>query len=979
MTEKKKLFNIDSARKTTTKQISDKQVASLRKIEPVALVLMVLIFAVYVALYFQTGAWQMLATGSLVIISGFIVIVSAKQRRQAGINKQANYGPLIALAVLLPATGLFLGGITVILAAGAFLLILGVSILSFPREKMKQVALLGVLGALLPFAFEWLNKFIPWSRYNALQTETLRIFMGGVIGIMMLVFFWQLVNLYQRTNTIRVRLLIVSILLALLPALAVAAGSVYVSFQSGQKQVFNHLESVVALKEVEVDTWTQNLQGLLNTAVAGKESKLQIESLLSAPVYVYAPRRHEGYNRLQSRLQEYVEIGRQFEEIFLLNRAGQVVLSTNPAQEGTQHAHRNYFKEGIKAPYVQPPYYVARLDKRMLPIAVPVTNSKGETIGVLVGLAVLDTLSEIMLERAGLGKTGETYLVDAGNVLLTESRFDPTIARVYSEGINNAAKERRNGFGIYDDYRGVPVVGVYHWLPQLQAALMSEQDKKEAFSVLSTTFFLDGAIIFVSLLLTLVGTVFFTKKITDPMINLAKTAEEIAGGDLNREAVIERDDEVGDLALAFNSMTSQLRHLIANLEQRIVARTKRLEIVAALSERLTAILDFDQLLLELVNQVKDNFGYYHTHVYIIDEESQTLIMAAGAGEAGRKMKEQGHAIPLNAPASLVAHAARNREIVRADNVREDPEWLPNPLLPDTYSEMAVPIYVDGKVVGVLDVQESEIASLDEGDANLLRSLANQVAVAIRNAQLFKQVESELAEIRVLQQQYVAQAWDRNRVRRRGVGRVQFSAETSIGVNETLISRSRQHAIAQNGLTIVSLADEQGAADGAGDASSPSSPAPHIPEGDVTIGFAEDKETERQGNKKIETGNPTSETRAVLVSPIKLRNTTIGDLQIHGFEPDRQWTEGELAFIETIIDQVAQSAESIRLFEETQERANRERLVGEVSNKMRRAPNMEALMKITVDQLAKVLGTGRTFVRLGSSEQLKKIDGQAGEQ
>ncbi len=959
MTKKKKLFN--STKQTATSQrLSDKKNVSLQRIELIASILMVLILVVYVALYLQTGAWQMLATGGLVILSGFVAFISARERQQTGSNRQTSYWPLVASAILLPATGLFLSGITLILATGAFFLTLSIAVLSFPREKVKQAALWSLPGALLPFAFDWLDQFTPWSRYNALQTESLRIFVGGVIGIIALVFFWQLINLYQRTSTIRVRLLIMSILLAALPALVIAAGSIYISFQSGQKQIFNHLESVAVLKEVEVDTWTQNLQRILNTAVAGQANKLQTEFLLSNPRY--ATPRYEGYNKFQSRLQEYVDTGEEFEEIFLLDSQGQVALSTNPAQERTQHANRGYFKEGLKAPYVQPPYYVARLDKRMLPVAVPVTNIKGETIGVLVGLASLDTLSAIMLERAGLGESGETYLVGAGNVLLTESRFDPTISRAYSKGINNAAREQRDGFGVYDDYRGVPVIGVYHWLPQLQATLLAEQDEEEAFSVLNTAFYLDGIIIFIALLLALVATFVFTKGVTDPMVNLAKTAEEIAAGDLNREAAIERDDEVGDLAIAFNSMTSQLRHLIANLEQRVIARTKRLEIVAALSERLTAILDFDQLLFELVNQVKDNFGYYHVHVYITDEEKQTLVMTAGAGEAGRKMKEQRHTISLDASASLVARAARSKEIVRVDNVRKDPEWLPNPLLPDTHSEMAVPIYVDGKVVGVLDVQESEIAGLDESDANLLRSLANQVAVAIRNARLFEQVETELTEVRVLQQQYVAQAWDRNRVLRRGIGRVQFSAGTNPALDEALISRFRQYAIAQNGLAVVSLADEQ-----------------------------EDRETERQGDKetgrqgeaetetqKLETQNPKSETRALL-APVKLHNTAVGDLQLHGFEGDRQWTDSELALIEAVIDQVAQSAESMRLFEETQERANRERLIEEVSNKMRSAPNMEALMKITVDQLAKVLGTGRTFIRLGSSEQLQKIDEQAGEQ
>jgi len=226
------------------------------------------------------------------------------------------------------------------------------------------------------------------------------------------------------------------------------------------------------------------------------------------------------------------------------------------------------------------------------------------------------------------------------------------------------------------------------------------------------------------------------RQIVQPIEAMSTTAQAISAGDLSQQVNITSRDEIGTLAKAFDSMTTQLRQSIDTLEQQVAARTQRLEVVATLSERLTAILDFDQLLTELVERVKETFGYYHAHVYILDEATQSLVMTAGAGDAGAEMKARGHRIALNAPTSLVAQSARAAEIVWVSNVRENEAWLPNPLLPDTYSEMAIPIIVDNQMVGVLDVQEDKVAGLDEGDANLLRSLANQVATAIRNARLF---------------------------------------------------------------------------------------------------------------------------------------------------------------------------------------------------------------------------------------------------
>jgi len=181
------------------------------------------------------------------------------------------------------------------------------------------------------------------------------------------------------------------------------------------------------------------------------------------------------------------------------------------------------------------------------------------------------------------------------------------------------------------------------------------------------------------------------------------------------------------------------------LEQQVIERTRQLETVATLSGRLNAILDLDELLNEVVNQVKERFNYYHAHIYMLDEERKNLIMSAGVGVAGATMKAAGHHISLNAPTSLVARAARTLEIVAVDDVQQASDWLSNPLLPDTHSEMAVPITVDEQVVGVLDVQQNRVAGLDEGDANLLRSMANHIGVAIKNARLYSLVQQELTE------------------------------------------------------------------------------------------------------------------------------------------------------------------------------------------------------------------------------------------
>lgn len=365
--------------------------------------------------------------------------------------------------------------------------------------------------------------------------------------------------------------------------------------------------------------------------------------------------------------------------------------------------------------------------------------------------------------------------------------------------------------------------------------------------------------------------------------------------------------------------TLQLQQLTRQLER----RSAQLNISADISRRLSTILDLEVLLAEVVNQVKNNFGYYHTHIYLLDDLEEKLVVAAGTGLAGAELKQLGHSIPLDAPASLVARAARNGEIVKVDNVREAEDWLPNPLLPDTCAEMAVPITLgtEGQVVGVLDVQEDRIAGLDESDADLLRSLANQVAVAIRNAHLFADVERALAEARAAQERYAEIVWEKSRIVARG-GQHRYTHPGLPALDEATIAAARQQARQQSQPGIIAV-------DGIG------------------------------SNPKSKTQNPKT-----MVAPVTLQNAVIGTLQVHPADSDRAWTEDDLAIVEAVTDELAQIAENLRLFDETRERAGREQAIREITDKLRAAPNLDAMLSIAARELGQRLGVPHTVLEMG---------------
>jgi GAF domain-containing protein len=352
-------------------------------------------------------------------------------------------------------------------------------------------------------------------------------------------------------------------------------------------------------------------------------------------------------------------------------------------------------------------------------------------------------------------------------------------------------------------------------------------------------------------------------------------------------------------------------------------RSMQLQVAADISRDVTSLRELDELLNRAVNLAQDRFGFYYVALYLVDEQDEYAVLQAATGEAGRQMVQERRQVDLEESGiiSYVVNSGYHRLLF---DVGDDATSFENPLLPETRSELALPLRVGRRITGALDIQCREAEAFDGDDVAVLQSLADQFAVAIENARLLAEMQQTLHQLEVASGLFTQDSW-------------RLSAQrSSKGMGYRYRRLGIERAVEPPPEAVQAWADGH--------------PVVLSPQLDAA----------GDGQEPVST----------LAVPVKLRDQVVGVLNLSLEE--QVVASDTVSLVEEVANRLALALENARLLDETRQRAQRDRLIADITAQVRASMDVERILQTAVRGLGAALGTDRAFIKLGGSEGRSSI-------
>lgn len=357
------------------------------------------------------------------------------------------------------------------------------------------------------------------------------------------------------------------------------------------------------------------------------------------------------------------------------------------------------------------------------------------------------------------------------------------------------------------------------------------------------------------------------------------------------------EQQVQDRTAELTSRGSELEAAVSQIQH----RASQFEAMAQVAQTIISIRDLKELLPRVATLISEKYGFYHVGLFLIDEVNEYAVLVASNSEGGRKMIERNHRLRVGEQ-GIVGSTTKSGEPRIALDVGEDAVYFDNPELPDTHSEMALPLRSGNKIIGALDVQSTAAGAFTNEDVQTLSLLADQVSLAIENARLFEDSNKALNELQTVMRETTRETWRRLPEQQKVIG-YRYNAMGATPLTETVDPAARS------------------------------------------------------GKSKAKAGRKEAGSYEV---PIELRGEVIGSLVVHS-PTGNAWNEDERDLIKAVAERVALSAENARLFDETTQRAERERLVSEITGKIRSHNDPKAMIETAINELRNALGAAHVEV------------------
>ena len=734
----------------------------------------------------------------------------------------------------------------------------------------------------------------------------------------------------RRYRSLRNQLLTSFIIIVSIPTVMATILSGVGAYTNNETQALNVLETVSRLKENQIDNVINNFKVDSTRISQDSDFSRNILKILTPGAADQATLKLiQPFAR--KRLLDFQNAEAQtYSEIMVLNLKGDVVISTDENGEGKNFQSELFYlagKIGDFAGFSNNPTF----GNADLIFSTPIYDTNSKVFrGILVLRANSNSIIEIV-ESTPSFKEMETYLLDNDYQVLTNAASTTrTVCTDASKSviINNteeiACKSTgsiaKDGKGTYANYDNVVVLGYYQRIESLNVAIIAEVPRSFILRNSLNSLLGSATLAIFVILIAIAAVAISAASIAEPISSLVGIAQSFAAGKLSARASINRRDEIGALGNAYDQMAEQLQDIIGKLEQRVTDRTRdlenqllRLRASAEIARDAASSHNLTELLDKAGTLIQDRFGFYHTGIFLLDNNKEFALLTASPTEAGKQMIANNHKLHIG-EVGIVGRVAYTGEPRITLDSGADAIFFNNPLLPKTRSEMALPLKVENRTIGVLDVHSAQAQAFDEDDIAIMQILADQLAIAIERTRLLEQMEQNLSDLRQAYGQFTREGWK------------------TLGESGLLTKTGYRF----DNIRIQSISE--------------------VP--------AHGDEVMKTGNSVIYNRKNTTAENQVSI-PIKLRGQTIGVVSANLKDG---YTQTTISTLELAIERLAQSLESARLYEQARLRADREQAISQMAANIGSATEFDTILRTTVEEIGRSLGDAEVSIQIISDSK-----------